>query len=139
MSRLCIASSLISHFLYCFSFVFLSYSFPLAVYSRQFITSVVLGNDLVPRYTHLWSSDYSLLYACSMANYRTCNNTHSVLMNYVNLSRNFLKWQLTIISNKAYNLYNIYWCKHMKVSCSSVEPIFLSFMLLGSAAGHFII
>ena len=27
----------------------------------------------------------------------------------------------------------------MKVSCSRVEPIFLPFMLLGSAAGHFII
>jgi len=74
-----------------------------------------------------------------MANYRTCNNTLSVLMNYVKLTRDFLKWQLTLISNKAYNLYNIYWCKHMKVSCSSVEPIFLPFMLFGSAAGHFII
>ena len=27
----------------------ISYSFPLALYSRNFTTSVVLGNDMIPR------------------------------------------------------------------------------------------
>ena len=29
----------------------ISYSFPLALYSRDFTTSVVLGNDMIPRYS----------------------------------------------------------------------------------------
>lgn len=46
----------------CFSLIFTSAcSFPLAVYTREFITSVVIGNDIIPRrviYTHIcWKGD----------------------------------------------------------------------------------